>query len=424
MVAVLGIAESSRATLLAELDRIGSNLLTVAPGQTFLGDDAALPDDVGRDDRPDRPGRGRVERLDHVDATVRRTDLIPTRARPAASPSRPPTTTCSRRSEATLAAGRFIDDAVDALPGGRARVRSPRSGSASRSLDAPVAGLDRRPVVDRRRDPRSAAARARDRPVGARRHGGARRSCSDTDVVADDDLRPRRRRRIDDVRAVLAGERPNPENPEAVDVSRPSDAIEARAAAATAFTDAVPGARRGRAARRRPRHRQRDADGRPGAAQRDRPAAGARGDPRPHRRASSWPRRSCSRGSAGSWGRSLGSAVAAAYATSPGLGRRAADRGLRGGRRWGPRRSAAIAGLYPALRAANLAADGRAAGLRGRGTLRTDARSVEGMPAAVDTLVGCTPPRALMRRTRRVRNAQGPSPRSSRSSTTSRSPTR
>jgi putative ABC transport system permease protein len=40
---------------------------------------------------------------------------------------------------------------------------------------------------------------------------------------------------LPDVRAVLAATT-NPENPEAVEVSRPSDAIEARAAAATAFT--------------------------------------------------------------------------------------------------------------------------------------------------------------------------------------------
>ena len=48
MLAVLGIAESSRATLLAELDRIGSNLLTVTAGQTFLGSDSALPADATR----------------------------------------------------------------------------------------------------------------------------------------------------------------------------------------------------------------------------------------------------------------------------------------------------------------------------------------------------------------------------------------
>ena len=46
MVAVLAISDSSRASLLATLDRLGTNLLTVSPGQTFLGDDAALPDEA------------------------------------------------------------------------------------------------------------------------------------------------------------------------------------------------------------------------------------------------------------------------------------------------------------------------------------------------------------------------------------------
>jgi putative ABC transport system permease protein len=43
IVAVLGISESSKADLLAQLDRLGTNLLTVAPGQTFAGDEATLP---------------------------------------------------------------------------------------------------------------------------------------------------------------------------------------------------------------------------------------------------------------------------------------------------------------------------------------------------------------------------------------------
>jgi putative ABC transport system permease protein len=43
IVAVLGISESSKADLLAQLDRLGTNLLTVAPGQTFAGEDATLP---------------------------------------------------------------------------------------------------------------------------------------------------------------------------------------------------------------------------------------------------------------------------------------------------------------------------------------------------------------------------------------------
>ncbi len=44
MVAVLGISASSRAQLQATLNRLGTNLLTVAPGQTLFGDKAALPD--------------------------------------------------------------------------------------------------------------------------------------------------------------------------------------------------------------------------------------------------------------------------------------------------------------------------------------------------------------------------------------------
>jgi putative ABC transport system permease protein len=48
MVAVLGISDSSKAGLVAELDRLGTNLLTVAPGQTFFGEAAQLPAPAGR----------------------------------------------------------------------------------------------------------------------------------------------------------------------------------------------------------------------------------------------------------------------------------------------------------------------------------------------------------------------------------------
>ncbi|MGO9319444.1 MAG: ABC transporter permease [Solirubrobacteraceae bacterium] len=47
MVAVLGISESSKAGLVAELNELGTNLLTVAPGQTFLGEAAKLPEAAG-----------------------------------------------------------------------------------------------------------------------------------------------------------------------------------------------------------------------------------------------------------------------------------------------------------------------------------------------------------------------------------------
>jgi putative ABC transport system permease protein len=43
MVAVLGLSASSQAGLLAEIDKLGTNLLVVTPGQAITGDDAVLP---------------------------------------------------------------------------------------------------------------------------------------------------------------------------------------------------------------------------------------------------------------------------------------------------------------------------------------------------------------------------------------------
>jgi putative ABC transport system permease protein len=43
IVAVLGLSASSQAGLLAEIDRLGTNLLTVTNGQGFFGDEAQLP---------------------------------------------------------------------------------------------------------------------------------------------------------------------------------------------------------------------------------------------------------------------------------------------------------------------------------------------------------------------------------------------
>ena len=43
MVAVLGVSGSSRAQLVAQIDALGTNLLTVAPGQSFGGQTVTLP---------------------------------------------------------------------------------------------------------------------------------------------------------------------------------------------------------------------------------------------------------------------------------------------------------------------------------------------------------------------------------------------
>ena len=44
MVAVVGVSASAQANLIAEIDALGTNLLTVTPGQTFLGTNEVLPD--------------------------------------------------------------------------------------------------------------------------------------------------------------------------------------------------------------------------------------------------------------------------------------------------------------------------------------------------------------------------------------------
>jgi putative ABC transport system permease protein len=44
MVAVVGVSSSAQANLLAEIDALGTNLLSVTPGQTFLGANEVLPD--------------------------------------------------------------------------------------------------------------------------------------------------------------------------------------------------------------------------------------------------------------------------------------------------------------------------------------------------------------------------------------------
>src|SRR6266487_6010581 len=78
MVAVVGTSTSSRAKLDQLLDSLGTNLLTVAPGQTLFGEKATLPDEsvamIGR--------IGSVESVTAIGqlprAKVYRNDKIPT----------------------------------------------------------------------------------------------------------------------------------------------------------------------------------------------------------------------------------------------------------------------------------------------------------------------------------------------------------
>jgi putative ABC transport system permease protein len=230
MVAVLGISESSRADLLAEIDRLGTNLLRVAPGQSFTGDQAELPESAG-------PMIGRVAGVQATasvklieDATVRRNPHISEEITGgigvfAADPALPGTV------GATLARGAFIDAATGRYP----TVVLGQDAAERLGIDRTgvrvwlgnrwflVIGILDPVALDDTLD--SAAL------IGygvAKRLFDADRSASTIYVRADTDA-------VNAVRDKL-GATANTQNPEEVDVSRPSDALEARAAAKTAFT--------------------------------------------------------------------------------------------------------------------------------------------------------------------------------------------
>jgi putative ABC transport system permease protein len=229
MVAVLGLSASSRAGLLHQLDRLGTNLLTAAPGQTLGGDDATLPESTPQALRH----QGGVERVDSVrslDATVRRSDRID------------PDETGGIVVDAadagllqtlggSMVRGRFLNAATTAT-------RSVVLGTTAAQqlgIDRPgqliyiagrwwtvlgiMAPIELAPELDR------AALMGYD---AAERELGADRSASTVYLRAD----PSVVARMHDLLPSAA----NPEHPEEVDVSRPSDALAARAEADDALT--------------------------------------------------------------------------------------------------------------------------------------------------------------------------------------------
>ncbi len=234
MVAVLGVSTSSRAEVLEALDALGTNLLTVRPGESYLGAETALPDSS-----PAAIRRvGDVEQAAataSLDATVRRTDRIP---RAQTSGIRVAATEPSLLDtlQVDLAAGRFFDTATNEYPA------IVLGATAARRLG--IDSLDGQPLV--RVSDQWFAVIGLLEPVplapeldstaligwpGATRVLGA-----EPTTIKPTNLYVRTRpEALDDVRGVLP-RAANPESPEAVRVSRPSDALAARATAQTAFT--------------------------------------------------------------------------------------------------------------------------------------------------------------------------------------------
>ena len=280
MVAVVGVSASSQANLLAEIDALGTNLLTVTPGQTFLGNNEVLPD-------TSVPMIGHMHNVDSdaaiyqiSSAIVYRTPFVP-----VAGDRRDRR---RRRRRQPAPGGRHVDG-LRALPRRRrptatrrwcsarrrpASCRSPRSaGTSMVYLGNTLVHRDRDPEAGRCWTRRSTPTVFISLPV-AERLFQTQPNPSEIYVRAN----------VNDVTQVsnlLAAHRRPPERER-----RPGQPPVGRARGARRrqgpVHDAAARPRRGRAARRRDRDRQHHGDLGARAPRRDRPAARARRHPPPH----------------------------------------------------------------------------------------------------------------------------------------------
>jgi putative ABC transport system permease protein len=230
IVAVLGLSSSSQAGLLAEIDRLGTNLLTVTNGQTFTGKTAKLPTTA-----PRMIGRiGPVTNVESVGATTAkayRSPLIPAINTngllvAAASLTLPPAV------GTTLAHGRYLNAATATKPVAVLGATAARRLGIDRVYPGAriwvgdqwfyVAGILRTAVLAPEIDTAVLVGYQAARTyLGFDEHPTTVYVRADTDQVAP-------------VQAVLAATA-NPQAPNEVNVSQPSDALTARAKARGAF---------------------------------------------------------------------------------------------------------------------------------------------------------------------------------------------
>ena len=232
MVAVLGISESSKAHLLASLDKLGTNLLVVEAGGGFVGaDDAALPTTSEAMLRRIGPVED-VASVTSVSASVLRSDLAPADQTGGITVKAADTQLLATL-VGEMADGEWLDDTRSGLPvvvlGSKAAARLGVAdvgdglrlwlGERWFTVVGIMEPLELAPDLD------SSAVIGRAIAVDEL---GAAAAPGTVYLRTDPD-------KVDEVQGVIAPTA-NVDNPDQVTVSRPSDAIEARAAASNAFT--------------------------------------------------------------------------------------------------------------------------------------------------------------------------------------------
>ncbi|MFL6127337.1 ABC transporter permease [Actinophytocola sp.] len=228
MVAVVSIPASSQQALREQLAALGTNLLTAAPGQTIMGADASLPTSAVPMVARIGPVTG-VSATGDVDTTVRRTDRIDV-AETSGISVLAARTDLLRLIRGTLHRGKFLDKVTENFPTvvlgsvAATRLGVDRTGTQvwmGNQWFTVVGILDAVPLapeIERAALIGWHAAEA----LGFDGHP------TTVYVRADDD-------RVENVRAVL-GATINPESPSEVKVSRPSDALVAKRLTETSFS--------------------------------------------------------------------------------------------------------------------------------------------------------------------------------------------
>jgi putative ABC transport system permease protein len=232
MIAVVGISASSRAELNRTLDLLGTNLLTIQPGTSFFGEQATLPDEsvvmIGRiTDVESVSAIGSI-----AGANVYRHDRIPA-VQSGGLSVYAARIDLTETLSASLSSGRWLNEATASFPavvlGSRA---ASRLGISAPDHDVQIWLRDRWFSVIGVLEPIALA------PIldsGAFVGWAAAEHYLEAEVRLTTVFVRTGPGAVEPVRALL-GRTANPAQPNEVDVSRPSDALAARAAADLAFT--------------------------------------------------------------------------------------------------------------------------------------------------------------------------------------------